>query len=1496
MSLQSFEKGLKRDISRLDDTSDSLYYMYNGRLTTDGYQTNLTISNLIGNAKLDIEEDDFKRDSYRIVGHCLLREDIILFYCFNTSTNYESSIGKLCIIDMLKKTGEHSYKRYMLWKGFGLNLWVNMQLRIVARYESEIIQKIYWVDYNNPMRYLNISSKFGTTDDYSHIMNMTVSEFNITQEIKFSTPKIISIGSGKLRTGAIQYAYRLYVLNGAVTRYSQASPLVMITPSEECYGKSGAYMGGDIDVISGKSVTIEISEIDNKFDKIEIIALHHTSNNETCIIRTISIMDVSESRTVRVTDDGLVDLYSPIIEEYRSQPQIFSAKHLIDKDHILFPSNIKLYPFVLKDTLPNWDSRAFRFNSLSKCILSDSLDSESTYSNNQIGTIPLTHDCINKYNDITKEADINDPCIYMSDGRTLGAEGINVEISFSVLTIHADDDSDTRTIGTTDKDEKSIGFSDYASPINGGEYVGYKRGEVYAFAIVVIDEYGRESEAMWTCDLKMPNANDIDAEVKYNKYGVSPLYKLGEDLGDMKDFATSFYVNKLEAKLMEVYMREKKNINLKIKQGTYFNILRPNFRVKNLPNNYRFRIVRCQRTANDKTILAQGLLSSLMTTNNGENFGFYTHPSPTTNMFTLANGLSLTDKPMYKGVGENKGSFEYDTSSDLYEFITPCTNYKRIIKSKAEDFIKIAGFYGNSDNRYFDNPGKDLTKVYIYHTVDGKEDMQIVRKFRSCNPYLENTANGFKAHYKKEKVIQSLVTDSGESSLRAYISLAGEKINNYVHRHDVEAHKSHKGSTMLVALENSISKDCSYFPHAPESSMLQDELVKWLAVDYVRNTVQYGGNTYAARLSREYVPCSDVSDSNTVGYLTVYGGDTFINFFSYMRTIYTLKGETSVGHDGLNEILYIPLESDFNLNMQSSSFNFAKFNNMRQSFLLQERPGLYSESSSNSDAIILEQSEYYYKYNEVYSKWDTSSKYYPLDVNYKESTKFDTRIFASETKANGEELDNWTIFKPLSYIDVDNKFGEITNTVEYKNYIVVFQDTALGIAEINVKAFVNSTAGDVALGVGGKLTRLNYEAGSTIVGCSIKSDVVKSIDFLYWYDKNKRGLYIYDGGVKSYSDLKNNASWFIKNTKYETIMRGVYDRDNKEAVLSFYTLDETDSRKLPVCNSVGYLSKVTGISGITHKFVINVNNLTLNAMSFINISYSRFQIICSTNNTLFLFNSTTDLIDGEYDVMNYINNLVNFTVIINELLQEFVGFAPFIPLRYIKTNNGFISSPENINLWKHDIGLRGNFYGKYHETVFDVWCNGKDFRSKKFLGVELMVEVSQDYKTYSGTLETDSQDNIISYDNNQGADMIGLENETLSSIQSFSNDQIGDEVILYPEVITTGRGVDSVDKFRHLDIIDANDYAIRSVAANPGIYYNGEIHRHIYNIKRASNKWRTAIPRSYVGRNYSDSDKKVYEHIRSPFCRLRFRYVNKDNKKLTVYPINVIYDIQQNEQ
>ena len=233
-------------------------------------------------------------------------------------------------------------------------------VQILYNYENSIIQKIYFVDGVHQLRFFNIRQS-KVNGDSIDLINLNPSSIDVVSEFELSQPEITGlIGGGSHTSGAIQYSYGLYILNGSQTSTSPLSELISIN-------KGVNLGGGDVNEVLGKSVNISIPLIDNKFTHIKVYSIKWTSYNQLPEIKIVADKEIDSFTSLKITDDGLTGT-SISVEAYTflgSNPII--PRHIATKDNRLFPINIIEQPFDVE-----LDCRAFAFNSTSTCEVIDS--------------------------------------------------------------------------------------------------------------------------------------------------------------------------------------------------------------------------------------------------------------------------------------------------------------------------------------------------------------------------------------------------------------------------------------------------------------------------------------------------------------------------------------------------------------------------------------------------------------------------------------------------------------------------------------------------------------------------------------------------------------------------------------------------------------------------------------------------------------------------------------------------------------------------------------------------------------------------------------------------------------------------------------------------------------------------------------------------------------------------------------------------------------------
>lgn len=304
-----------------------------------------------------------------------------------------------------------------------------------------------------------------------------------------------------------------------------------------------------------------------------------------------------------------------------------------------------------------------------------------------------------------------------------------------------------------------------------------------------------------------------------------------------------------------------------------------------------------------------------------------------------------------------------------------------------------------------------------------------------------------------------------------------------------------------------------------------------------RQVTQYGGNTYSARSNSIYISTNSYIKVGTANsYIdNVFGGDTFLGVLDYpSQMTFQYKYPKSYQHNKSFFAEYIPFETSVNVNLLHGDMVHKTAN--------ENTFDLYMQADPVQMGTYHAQDRPYFAYNGVYSSQNGSKQYVPASIYAEDKVKTTNRIYGSEPKTNNEIFDNWSSFKTANYLDVDNKFGKITNLYSFMDKLFYFQDSAVGVAAVNERSIItDNNIGALTLGTGDVLSRYDYITNSN--GSSIINDksISHSDGTLYWYDYDKNEICSYSDGVHQLSKEKYVQSY----------LNEMYGK-KRECSLSFY--------------------------------------------------------------------------------------------------------------------------------------------------------------------------------------------------------------------------------------------------------------------------------------------------------------------------------------------------------
>mgnify|MGYP003635534073 CR=1 FL=1 len=1176
----SYGKGLNQDTSRSKRDPSSYYDALNLKVVTNAGLSTGSLENERGNL-LTFGVPDIPAQIYNhtdgtstsipiqtglnIIGWCTVDKYVVIFTTNQTGASPTGSAGQVwkfeydettnTILNIVGTaanplldwtTGPNSH---LVFNGL-LDFSSFHRIEAEGRFENNATMRVYFTDFNSPLRAVDVIDPA--------VLNLKADLIDLNPAVTFTLPIVKSIGIGNLEhTSKVQYAYRLISAQGSQSVVSPASGLVSLLEVDA----SGERYYVDIEgtapgIGTSKSVTFIVKGIDEDYSIIEHIAILYTTKDAPQIFK-FGENTVPIGGEVEVTLDGNEARINLTNAEYSLISAGFQKCKTIDaKDNILIAGNIvSVAPEI---TTAQWDSRAYRFNSSGIARLDDANGQLPLSAPNPAwSSIPdEDFDAICPYNDeLAPGWATTLQYKYQVNGTTLGGQGQNISYTFVDEDMMVDNalggatqfrrtpphikstrnpTGTTKNLGVKYPDGTSVihdlsgEFPNFSSPLTEAVFTGYARGEVYRFGIEFYKNKGEVTYVNWIADIKFPEPVD----------GFPIGNSASTDSGDMytKSLGIRFTVD-VSAIASDI-------------SG--------------------YRIVRAERDTNNVTRLGTGTIMIVDRIKAQDDFGtgkrkntLYEARAEEINGVQVEVGVSeinvngsdrnnryhLPDQPglnrVYEGNFTN-GHYEFEGAHLQYAstiqntiFLSPLMQFRDplFFKQQAGDYIKTLGYY--------------QSKAAQCRFNGGSNDEMIYQQWVWINRVFENTP-----HQEQFKVEEIKYLEGGEhlegSQLPSSISNGGD---DYINASYGKTNSTNdKGfpfgigdNTPFMVLDNVPGTGFT-----PASAMqwkdnlregyytltvnqqITRQVHRFKEVVYVRPlTNQYGGNSFEAISKTEYMSTGHfqpitTSVPNSLNF-TVYGGDVTTSYFDqeYIQPyIDQVEQKAEVfdtpGNRNMGIAVLIPTENRINIEYQWGR-HWAK-----------------DRDNDDVDDYVGET----FTHHELYLQQNNGEgKFFAKDFAISTANDYPHRLWASETKIDGELVDSWRRFKASNILDVEGSYGPINKVINFQDKLFYYQDRAFGVASINERSILSDTNGiDLTLGTGEVLDDFRYV--STTTGAFHQHAVIASSNSLYHYDVNLRKMYKFSGqGASPLSDLKGLSSFFANNVDNAIVDTDITLRD-----------------------------------------------------------------------------------------------------------------------------------------------------------------------------------------------------------------------------------------------------------------------------------------------------------------------------------------------------------------
>jgi len=367
------------------------------------------------------------------------------------------------------------------------------------------------------------------------------------------------------------------------------------------------------------------------------------------------------------------------------------------------------------------------------------------------------------------------------------------------------------------------------------------------------------------------------------------------------------------------------------------------------------------------------------------------------------------------------------------------------------------------------------------------------------------------------------------------------------------------------------------------------------------------------------------------------------------------------------------------------SFDFNELNTYTRSKYLRQDETRKDNNGDNTLTLIPISTPEIYQLNEDYNRKNKEKVFFPIPLTYKCNSKcletWKNRILYSQRNFDESRTDNYKVFLPNNYRDIDNNYGEITDIKTLNNTLYIFTERMLYKIPPNYQERVNKDFISY-IGTGEFLSMdtakmVDDEIG--VCGTTYKDSILKFMNSIFFVDDNNNKVYlITEEGLKCLSDI-GMKKWFKNNLTFEISKLRDYSQ------ISFKEITHDPQ-------GYGFL---TVFDEKYNRIILTKKDYTLDAYDYrFNFNTNIWEIY-NGNNYVPITNS------------NILNN--SFTISFSLNTMNWRSFHSYLPYKYYRTENSFksIKQTQLLNftsyIYDHNIDYKyGKFYNNTYDSIIEI--------------------------------------------------------------------------------------------------------------------------------------------------------------------------------------------------
>ena len=266
--------------------------------------------------------------------------------------------------------------------------------------------------------------------------------------------------------------------------------------------------------------------------------------------------------------------------------------------------------------------------------------------------------------------------------------------------------------------------------------------------------------------------------------------------------------------------------------------------------------------------------------------------------------------------------------------------------------------------------------------------------------------------------------------------------------------------------------------------------------------------------------------------IDVFGGDSFLGFFSLGKSLYNHPAYT----DSFSYGIFYPIESNINHYLRQGV-------NIQQYGMHNSPNGVYwnNNGSTNPEQFLV---------NTAYTS-EGAITYPALPTNYNFVGKFPYRVRWAGPKVLGETIDTFRTFPQHQFRDLDGNKGQINNVRNRDGKVFFWQDNSVGYLPMLERQLIGGAIGDATqLGVSGVIDR--FDNFNTFFGNQHKFGLIETEYGFAWFDFRRKAFLVMTvgGGIQEVSFVKGLRTFFNNpQLFYASQLNNTYELKNNDTPL-----------------------------------------------------------------------------------------------------------------------------------------------------------------------------------------------------------------------------------------------------------------------------------------------------------------------------------------------------------